>query len=144
MPGAVDWYRLSVNAPLSNPAYEWRTRSALLAGDWTMVRWSIEQMPPTLRNQPAWIYWHARSLKQAGDTAAANQEFTGIAISSTSTVSWHLKNSARRSRCRRARKSLTPKLPRLRRCRFCAVAEVLRDEPPARRQPRMELAACVP
>ena len=79
MPGAVDWYRLSVNAPLSNPAYEWRTRSALLAGDWTMVRWSIEQMPPNLRNQPAWVYWHARALKQAGDTATAAQEFTSIA-----------------------------------------------------------------
>jgi soluble lytic murein transglycosylase len=79
MPGAVDWYRLSVNAPLSNPAYEWRTRSALLAGDWTMVRWSVEQMPPALRNQPAWVYWHARALKQAGDTATAAQEFTGIA-----------------------------------------------------------------
>jgi len=65
--------------PLSNPAYEWRTRSALLAGDWTMVRWSIEQMPPNLRNQPAWVYWHARALKQAGDTATAAQEFTSIA-----------------------------------------------------------------
>ncbi|CAH2770248.1 MAG: Soluble lytic murein transglycosylase (EC [uncultured Caballeronia sp.] len=79
MPSAVDWYRLSVNTSLSNPAYEWRTRSALLAGAWTMVRWSIKQMPPTLRNQPAWIYWHARSLKQAGDTTMANQEFTSIA-----------------------------------------------------------------
>ena len=79
MPGAVDWYRLSVNATLSNPAYEWRTRSALLAGDWTMVRWSVEQMPPNLRNQPAWVYWHARALKQAGDTATAAQEFTSIA-----------------------------------------------------------------
>jgi soluble lytic murein transglycosylase len=79
MPSAVDWYRLSVNAQLSNPAYEWRTRMALLAGDWTMVRWSIEQMPPTLRNQPSWIYWHGRALKQAGDTATAAQEFTSIA-----------------------------------------------------------------
>jgi soluble lytic murein transglycosylase len=79
MPGAVDWYRLSVNAPLSNPAYEWRTRSALLAGDWTMVRWSVEQMPPALRGQPAWVYWHARALKQAGDTATAAQEFQSIA-----------------------------------------------------------------
>lgn len=77
MPSASDWYRLSVNAPLSNPAYEWRTRSALLAGDWTMVRWSVEQMPPALRNQPAWVYWHARALKQAGDPAAA-QEFASI------------------------------------------------------------------
>jgi soluble lytic murein transglycosylase len=76
---AVDWYRLSANAPLlSNPAYEWRTRSALLAGDWTMVRWSIEQMPASLRSQPSWVYWHARALKQAGDTAEANQEFESI------------------------------------------------------------------
>jgi soluble lytic murein transglycosylase len=79
MPGAADWYRLSANATLSNPAFEWRTRSALLAGDWTMVRWSIEQMPPALRNQPAWIYWHGRALKQAGDVATAAQEFTSIA-----------------------------------------------------------------
>ncbi|MPW18530.1 transglycosylase SLT domain-containing protein [Paraburkholderia sp. CNPSo 3157] len=79
MPGAVDWYRLSANAPLSNPAYEWRTRVALLAGDWTMVRWSIEQMPPSLRSQPAWVYWHARALKQAGDVTTANQEFESIA-----------------------------------------------------------------
>ncbi|CAG4905475.1 lytic transglycosylase domain-containing protein [Paraburkholderia gardini] len=79
MPAAVDWYRLSANAPLSNPAYEWRTRMALLAGDWTMVRWSIEQMPASLRAQPSWIYWHARALKQGGDTVAANQEFEQIA-----------------------------------------------------------------
>ncbi|SEB05188.1 lytic transglycosylase domain-containing protein [Paraburkholderia sartisoli] len=79
MPAAVDWYRLSANATLSNPAYEWRTRMALLAGDWTMVRWSIEQMPPALRAQPAWIYWHARAVKQGGDTVAANQEFEQIA-----------------------------------------------------------------
>ncbi|MEM5299379.1 transglycosylase SLT domain-containing protein [Burkholderia sp. JPY481] len=79
MPAAVDWFRLSANAPLSNPAYEWRTRSALLAGDWNMVRWSIEQMPESLRKQPSWVYWHARALKQAGDTATANQEFQSIA-----------------------------------------------------------------
>ncbi|VXC54258.1 Lytic transglycosylase catalytic [Burkholderia sp. 8Y] len=79
MPSAADWYRLSANAQLSNPAYEWRTRSALLAGDWNMVRWSIEQMPPTLRSQPAWVYWHGRAVKQAGDAATANQEFQSIA-----------------------------------------------------------------
>ncbi|SAL58647.1 lytic transglycosylase catalytic subunit [Caballeronia terrestris] len=79
MPAAADWYRLSVNAPLSVPAYEWRTRAALLAGDWNMVRWSVEQMPPSLRSQPAWVYWHARALKQAGDGATAAQEFQSIA-----------------------------------------------------------------
>jgi len=79
MPSAVDWYRLSANAPLSNPGYEWRTRTALLAGDWNMVRWSIEQMPESLRKQPSWLYWHARALKEAGDTTTANQEFESIA-----------------------------------------------------------------
>jgi soluble lytic murein transglycosylase len=79
VPGAVDWFRLSANAPLSNSAYEWRTRSALLAGDWNMVRWSIEQMPEALRKQPSWVYWHGRALKQAGDTAMASQEFESIA-----------------------------------------------------------------
>lgn len=78
LPGALDWYRLSANAPLSNPAYEWRTRAALLGGDWTMVRWSIEQMPAALRAQPSWIYWHARALKQAGDAGGASQEFAQI------------------------------------------------------------------
>jgi len=78
MPGALDWYRLSANAPLSNPAYEWRTRAALLGGDWTMVRWSIEQMPAALRAQPVWVYWHARALKQAGQIDQANQEFASI------------------------------------------------------------------
>ncbi len=79
MPGAVDWYRLSANGALSSVAYEWRTRMALVAGDWAMVRWSIEQMPAALRSQPAWIYWHARALKQGGDSAQANQEFAQIA-----------------------------------------------------------------
>ncbi|MEX3934426.1 transglycosylase SLT domain-containing protein [Paraburkholderia phymatum] len=79
LPGAVDWYRLSANAPLSSQAYEWRTRSALLAGDWTMVRWSIEQMPSALRAQPAWVYWYARALKQGGEVTLADQAFGKIA-----------------------------------------------------------------
>ncbi|HEV3106767.1 MAG TPA: transglycosylase SLT domain-containing protein, partial [Trinickia sp.] len=82
VPGAVDWYRLSANAPLSYPAYMWRTRSALLADDWTMVRWSIEQMPAALRDEPAWVYWHARALKQIGENgekAQADQAFERIA-----------------------------------------------------------------
>ena len=87
-PGALDWFRLSANAPLSYPAYQWRTRSALLAGDWSMVRWSTEQMPSALRNQPAWVYWHARAVKQLasagqggqpGDKQQADQEFERIA-----------------------------------------------------------------
>lgn len=78
VPGAAHWYRLSSGALLSNPAYEWRVRSALAAGDWTMVRWSIEQMPSALRAQPAWVYWHARALAQAGEKQAV-EEYESIA-----------------------------------------------------------------
>ncbi|WP_323119586.1 lytic transglycosylase domain-containing protein [Burkholderia alba] len=79
MPQAALLFQKSKGALLSNPAYEWRTRAALLAGDWPMVRWSIEQMPDALRGQPTWVYWHARALKQGGDTLQANQEFEQIA-----------------------------------------------------------------
>lgn len=74
-PLASVWYQKSAQAPLSNPAYEWRVRSALLAQNWPMVKWSIEQMPLALRARPSWSYWHARAVKQAGDVVAANQEF---------------------------------------------------------------------
>ncbi|CAJ7043498.1 lytic murein transglycosylase [Burkholderia pseudomallei] len=79
LPQAASWYRKSMDAPLSNPAYEWRVRAALLAGDWPMVRRSIEQMPERLRDDTAWIYWRGRALKESGDTLKANQEFERIA-----------------------------------------------------------------
>jgi soluble lytic murein transglycosylase len=79
MPEALDWYRNAKDATLSNPAYEWRVRTALLAGDWKMVRTSIEAMPAPLRNQPSWVYWHARALREEGKEGEAQQEFAQIA-----------------------------------------------------------------
>ncbi|SDV50327.1 lytic transglycosylase domain-containing protein [Chitinasiproducens palmae] len=78
-PQALDYYRLSVNGRLSQPAQEWRVRSALLAQDWPTVRWAIESMSPELREQPAWLYWHGRALAKTGNVAAANQDFARVA-----------------------------------------------------------------
>ncbi|KKB64567.1 lytic transglycosylase [Robbsia andropogonis] len=78
MPAAVDWYRLTANAPLTLGEYEWRTRAALSVQDWTMVRWSIEQMPPVLRDQPVWVYWRARAMQQGGDAASAQTLYQSI------------------------------------------------------------------
>jgi len=75
----VDWYRLSVNAPLSNPAYEWRHAQRVACRRLDHGALVDRTNAPNLRNQPAWVYWHARALKQAGDTATAAQEFTSIA-----------------------------------------------------------------
>ncbi|MGS1073683.1 transglycosylase SLT domain-containing protein [Burkholderia glumae] len=79
LPLAVQYYKQSGGAPLSTPGYEWRVRAALLAGDWPMVRWAIEQMPADLRAQPAWLYWHGRALKQAGDAGGASRDFEQVA-----------------------------------------------------------------
>jgi soluble lytic murein transglycosylase len=79
MPAAVDWYRQSASAPLSENAHEWRVRSALRAGNWPMVQWAIEAMPPSLRNQPAWNYWYGRALKEGGHAEQARPFFESIA-----------------------------------------------------------------
>lgn len=79
MPAAADWYRLTVDATMSDNAYEWRVRAALMAQDWTMVRWSVEAMPPRLRDKPVWIYWRARALAEGGDPMGAQTLFASIA-----------------------------------------------------------------
>lgn len=79
MPEALDWYRQADGAVMSQPAYEWRVRSALLAGDWRAVKAWTEAMPASLRGQPAWVYWHGRALRELGDRPGALQDFTQIA-----------------------------------------------------------------
>ncbi len=78
MPQALDWYRQTDGAVMSQPAYKWRVRSALLAGDWRAVKAWTEAMPASLRQQPAWIYWHGRALRELGDRAGALQDFGQI------------------------------------------------------------------
>ncbi len=78
MPDALDWYRNAKHAKLSTPAYEWRVRTALLAGDWKMVKSAVDDMPTALRSLPAWTYWHARALRETGHEQEAQQEFAQI------------------------------------------------------------------
>ncbi len=61
-PEAIDYWRNSEGAHLSPEAAQWRVRSALRAGDFSMVKTSIEAMPAELRADPTWIYWLARAL----------------------------------------------------------------------------------
>ncbi len=78
-PEAITYWRKAGNAPLSNSGYQWRVRSALLAGDWKMVESGIQAMPEKLRAEPAWVYWHGRAFKEAGRIAEAQAEFQSIA-----------------------------------------------------------------
>ena len=65
--------------PLSLDGYEWRVRSALRGGDWTMVKNGIEAMPDALRNEPTWVYWLGRAYLNLGQREAGNALFQSIA-----------------------------------------------------------------
>ena len=40
----------------------WAARANLRAGRWTQVHAAISAMPEAMRNEPTWVYWHARAL----------------------------------------------------------------------------------
>ncbi|WP_394777761.1 transglycosylase SLT domain-containing protein [Undibacterium sp.] len=78
-PEALQYWRQADGAPLSLDAYQWRARIALRAGDWKMLKAAIAAMPPSLRNEPTWIYWQGRALKSEGKNEEAQALFQGIA-----------------------------------------------------------------
>lgn len=49
----------------------WRVRAALWASDWKDAKAWIAAMPRTLRSQPEWQYWRARTEAAIGHTRAA-------------------------------------------------------------------------
>ena len=83
---ANDWYRrggehvgIGADAARVNEVLEWQVRSALRANDWKTVKTVIERMPSELRDDPAWIYWYGRALRQMGRPTEAQEQFTQIA-----------------------------------------------------------------
>jgi soluble lytic murein transglycosylase len=88
-PQAVEYYKrggervgIEHDAARSTEVLEWQVRAALRAGDWAMVRTAIERMPPELRSEPAWMYWHARAVKldpSEGAAALAEAQLKRIA-----------------------------------------------------------------
>jgi soluble lytic murein transglycosylase len=78
-PVALEYWKKAAGAPLTPEGYQWWVRTALRAGDWTMVRTGIEAMPPALKKEPAWTYWLGRAYKVQGDKPAAEEKFRSIA-----------------------------------------------------------------
>ncbi|WP_050476369.1 lytic transglycosylase domain-containing protein [Herbaspirillum rhizosphaerae] len=79
MPEAIDYWRKTKDAPLSYEAYQWKARIALRAGDWKMVKATIDAMPGSLRSDITWTYWLARALKEDGQAEASQRLFQSIA-----------------------------------------------------------------
>ncbi|MDK9724216.1 MAG: lytic transglycosylase domain-containing protein [Sterolibacteriaceae bacterium MAG5] len=76
LPDALAWYEKAAQAspttPLGEEQIAWKARAALRTHDWTTVRRTIEQMPPQLAGDPAWVYWLARALASHGRQQEAN------------------------------------------------------------------------
>jgi soluble lytic murein transglycosylase len=73
----VYWHRTS-GAPLSLEGWQWKARTALRAGEWKLVRETIEGMPAQLANDAAWIYWLGRALRAEGNNEEAQKKFQSI------------------------------------------------------------------
>src|SRR5512137_1697080 len=85
-PEDVSWYRqggeqvgVAADTVRADEVLEWQVRAALRAGDWQMVRNTIERMPRPLADDPAWVYWHGRALAAAGQREAAELQYARIA-----------------------------------------------------------------
>ena len=74
----VYWHRTNGTA-LSPDGYQWKVRAALRAGEWTLVKSTIEKMPAMLKNDPAWIYWMGRAYEAEGNKEEAKKLFGSIA-----------------------------------------------------------------
>lgn len=57
----------------------WRVRSALWASDWKDAKAWIAAMPETLRDQPEWQYWRARTEAATGNLKAAQVVYEKLA-----------------------------------------------------------------
>lgn len=80
---AIEAYRrqnqLGFDALLSTETQEWKVRAALRAHDWQLVKETIENMNPAVRQRdPAWTYWYGRALKELGNSELANVQFKAL------------------------------------------------------------------
>jgi soluble lytic murein transglycosylase len=78
-PDAIVYWHRTNGAPLSAEAYQWKVRTALRAGEWKMVKATIDDMPATLKNDPAWIYWMGRALDAEGKSEEAQTKYRLLA-----------------------------------------------------------------
>ena len=76
---ALEWYARADTAQLEDRHLAWKVRAALRAGQWQVVRESIDRMSPASANHPAWIYWYGRALAAQEEDMASRAFFLRIA-----------------------------------------------------------------
>lgn len=78
---AVQWYRKSGNARLTDYNHAWQVRSELRQQpiDWDQVANAIRRMSARQAAEPVWMYWYARALEAQGNKTAAEKHYKNIA-----------------------------------------------------------------
>lgn len=76
---ALGWFAQANGIPLNADQQAWYVRAALRAGDWALVRSTIESLPAAQRDQPEWVYWYGRALAAQGLTTDAQARYQRIA-----------------------------------------------------------------
>lgn len=75
------WYREAGHIRMTDYNHAWKVRAALRQPkiDWKWVVESINEMPPALQADPAWVYWKARGMAALGHKDQANAAYASIA-----------------------------------------------------------------
>jgi soluble lytic murein transglycosylase len=76
---ALEWFARAGDEPLDDRRLAWKTRAALRAGQWEVVRDSIDRMSSANVHHPAWVYWYGRSLAALGDEMGSRAYYLRIA-----------------------------------------------------------------
>ncbi len=63
----------------SDNALEWSLRGALRTHDWALVAQLAQRLPPHLRKDSTWTYWHAKALTMMGQAEGAKALYDSIA-----------------------------------------------------------------
>ena len=78
---AAHWYGRSGRQRLTDYNHAWEVRAELREPtiDWVRVQAAIDRMDSEQANEPVWVYWKARALREQEQTDAAGKMFASIA-----------------------------------------------------------------
>ena len=76
-PSALQWFERA-GQPMSEQQAQWKARAALRAGRWNEVFNAIQSLPESVRNEPVWRYWKARSFRALRADYPANVLFAKL------------------------------------------------------------------
>jgi soluble lytic murein transglycosylase len=77
-PAALEYFDLVASRDFDDSALEWRSRAAILAGDWKIASKSIVAMSETNRRTARWRYWAARAAAQLHDSSQARRLYESL------------------------------------------------------------------